>query len=83
MQQQDLSQFVEIPWDALELDILHALVEEFVTREGTDYGDVERSLDQKVRQVIAGVKAKQYVILFDLVMQGSTQYILLILNVKA
>ena len=62
--------FLEIPWDALETDILHALVEEFVSREGTDYGSVELSLTEKVEQVISGVKNKRYVILFDQEMQS-------------
>jgi len=62
--------FVEVPWDALETDTLTALVEEFVSREGTDYGDVELSLDQKVQQVVAGLKNKGYVILFDQELQS-------------
>lgn len=62
--------FVEVPWDALEEDTLQALVEEFVSREGTDYGDVEVSLHHKVQQVISGIKNKQYVILFDQEMQS-------------
>lgn len=62
--------FIEIPWDALEEDVLHSLVEEFVTREGTDYGDVEMSLEQKTSQVIHGLKNKNYVIIFDQEMQS-------------
>ena len=62
--------FLEIPWDALEADVLHALVEEFVSREGTDYGNVELSLTEKAEQVISGVKNKRYVILFDQQMQS-------------
>ena len=62
--------FLEIPWDALDTDILHALVEEFVSREGTDYGNVELSLADKTEQVISGVKNKRYAILFDQEMQN-------------
>lgn len=60
-----MDNLVEIPWDALEPATLDALVEEFVTRDGTDYGEQEASLAQKVSQVIAGIKRKDYVILFD------------------
>ena len=63
-------QFLEVPWDALEADTLRALVEEFVTREGTDYGEVELSLEQKVDRVIDGFRNKKYLILFDQEMQS-------------
>jgi hypothetical protein len=39
---------VEVPHDALAPETLRSLTEEFVTRDGTDYGDRERSLDEKV-----------------------------------
>lgn len=65
----DMAGFIEIPWDALASDTLQGLVEEFVTREGTDYGDVVLSLDSKVSQVVAGLKDKRYVIIFDQEMQ--------------
>lgn len=58
------SSFIEIPWDALPADTLNALVEEFVTREGTDYGEQEVTLERKVMQVINGIKRKEYVIVF-------------------
>lgn len=59
------SERLEIPWDALAPDTLNALVEEFVTRDGTDYGEQEISLDRKVAQVVAGLRRRDYVILFD------------------
>ncbi|MDF2179230.1 YheU family protein [Aliiglaciecola sp. CAU 1673] len=40
-----------IPIDQLEKDTLHAVIESFVLREGTDYGDSECSLSDKVEQV--------------------------------
>ena len=56
---------IEIPWDALAQDTLNALVEEFVTRDGTDYGEQEIALERKVLQVIQGIKRKEYMIVFD------------------
>jgi len=64
-----MSSFVEIPWDALPKATLMSVVEEFVSREGTDYGDVDVSMSSKVEQVIQGIKGKQYVIIFDEEMQ--------------
>jgi len=32
---------VKIPYDQLSPEALHGVVEEFVTRNGTDYGEVE------------------------------------------
>ncbi len=40
-----------IPWQELEADTLENLIETFVLREGTDYGEQERSLVQKVADV--------------------------------
>nr|WP_245250855.1 YheU family protein [Pantoea endophytica] len=42
---------VIIPWQELEADTLENLIETFVLREGTDYGEQERSLLQKVTDV--------------------------------
>lgn len=40
-----------IPWQQLEPATLTSLIESFVLREGTDYGEYERSLEQKVNDV--------------------------------
>lgn len=40
-----------IPWQQLEPATLNSLIESFVLREGTDYGEHERSLEQKVNDV--------------------------------
>lgn len=60
-----MDNLIEIPWDALPADTLDALVEEFVTREGTDYGEQEIALERKVAQVVAGIRRREYVIVFD------------------
>ncbi|MFT7220656.1 MAG: hypothetical protein ACI8Z1_002275 [Candidatus Azotimanducaceae bacterium] len=39
-----------IPWESLSDDALAGVIEEFVTREGTDYG-YEVSLEEKYREV--------------------------------
>ena len=40
-----------IPWQDLSPETLDNLIESFVLREGTDYGEHERSLEQKVNDV--------------------------------
>lgn len=39
---------MDIPYQQLSADTLDAILEEFATREGTDYGDVTYTLAQKV-----------------------------------
>ncbi len=42
---------MEIPWRKLSEEALVAVVEEFVSREGTEYGARDYSLAEKVAQV--------------------------------
>ena len=44
-------QLMIIPWKDLDRETLDNLIESFVLREGTDYGEHERSLTQKVADV--------------------------------
>lgn len=40
-----------IPWQDLSPETLENLIESFVLREGTDYGEHERTLEQKTADV--------------------------------
>ncbi|WP_165461636.1 YheU family protein [Atlantibacter sp.] len=40
-----------IPWQSLDPETLENIIEAFVLREGTDYGEHERSFSDKVSQV--------------------------------
>jgi uncharacterized protein YheU (UPF0270 family) len=42
---------VRIPYDALSPDALRGVIESFVLREGTDYGDHEATFESKVDDV--------------------------------
>jgi uncharacterized protein YheU (UPF0270 family) len=55
----------EISPDALSPEALRGLLEEFVTRDGTDYGAVERGLEEKIAQVMAQLRAGEARIVFD------------------
>jgi uncharacterized protein len=45
--------------------VLRAVIESFVLREGTDYGEKELSLDDKVARVINQLKRREVQIVFD------------------
>ena len=54
-----------IPHTQLSADTLDNLIREFVLREGTDYGDIEVSLDTKVNQVREQLKQGKLVITYS------------------
>jgi uncharacterized protein YheU (UPF0270 family) len=56
---------VVVPYTELAADLLHAVVESFVLREGTDYGEKEFSLEAKVAHVIGQLKRGEARIVFD------------------
>ncbi len=56
---------VEVPHTALAEDLLRAVIESFVLREGTDYGERELSLDDKVRRVVRLLERGDARIVFD------------------
>lgn len=54
-----------IPYEQINPDALRGLVEEFVSRDGTDYGWNETSLATKVTQVLQQIKQGLVVIVYD------------------
>ena len=54
-----------VPWKALPADTLTNLIEEFVTRDGTDYGDQEIPTSTKVEQVRNQLKKQEAFVVFD------------------
>jgi uncharacterized protein YheU (UPF0270 family) len=56
---------VRVDHRALRPDTLRRLVEEFVTRDGTDYGEVEVDLEARARAALAALEAGEVVIVFD------------------
>jgi len=55
----------EVSPDDLSPQALRGLLEEFVTRDGTDYGAIERGLEEKIAQVMAQLRAGEARIVFD------------------
>jgi len=54
-----------IPYEQLAEDTLMNLIEEFIGREGTDYGEQEVSRETKSRQVHQQLACGKAVILYD------------------
>lgn len=62
---QNSAEPVVVPHTELGPDLLRAVIESFVLREGTDYGERELSLDQKVARVIRQLERGEAQIVFD------------------
>lgn len=60
-----MAQFVAVPLARLQADVLQALLEDFASRDGTDYGEQERTLDDKVARLGSQLKAGELQILYD------------------
>jgi uncharacterized protein YheU (UPF0270 family) len=56
---------VDVPYTELPPDLLQAVIESFVLREGTDYGEKEFSLEDKVARVITQLRRGEAKIIFD------------------
>jgi len=56
---------VEIPHGELDRNTLRRLVEEYVTRDGTDYGSRERTLEEKVEDVLRQLHRGEVRVVFD------------------
>ena len=56
---------IEIPFKRLDNDVLTAIIEEFVLREGTDYGAQEANFENKVTQVRSQLESGDVLITYD------------------
>ena len=56
---------VVVPHSALSAELLRAVVESFVLREGTDYGEREYSLEHKCDEVLAQLQRGEARIFYD------------------
>ncbi|MGB0940923.1 MAG: YheU family protein [Marinomonas sp.] len=54
-----------IPFDSLEAETLNNILVEVVTRDGTDYGNYDVSLEQKCQQAHLMLKNQQAFLVFD------------------
>ena len=54
-----------IPVNKLSAKALQGVIEEFISRSGTDYGAIEASLETSIRQVKAKLNNGSAVLVFD------------------
>lgn len=57
---------VEVPYKQIEPDTLRRMIQEFVTRDGSDWAETGCTLEDKVEQVLQQLKLKQIKVVFDL-----------------
>jgi uncharacterized protein YheU (UPF0270 family) len=67
----DDERFVPVDYRDLSPQALRGLIEEFVSREGTDYGLKERSFETKVRDVERQLESGEARIVFDLLQESA------------
>jgi uncharacterized protein YheU (UPF0270 family) len=60
-----MAQFVLVPFARLEVEVLQALLEDYATRDGTDYGDRELTTQEKVDRLQRQLGAGDLQILYD------------------
>jgi uncharacterized protein YheU (UPF0270 family) len=60
-----MAEFVLVPAQRLAAKVLQALLEEYASRDGTDYGERECTLDEKVSQLLRQVRSDELQILYD------------------
>lgn len=56
---------MRIPYQQLDEITLNNLIEQYILREGTDYGEIEFSLQQKTQQILKQIKNKQIIIMYS------------------
>ena len=54
-----------VPWQDINPDTLNHLLEEFASRDGTDYGAYETRLADKVAQLEIQLKQKRIVVVYS------------------
>ncbi|MDC9720721.1 MAG: YheU family protein [Gammaproteobacteria bacterium] len=54
-----------IPWQDINPDTLNRLLEEFASRDGTDYGAYETSLEDKVAQLKLQLEQKRILVVYS------------------
>jgi hypothetical protein len=66
------NEYLELSLDQLSKEALQGIIENYITREGTDYGAGEYSLEQKVGQVMRQLQAAKAMIVYDPITESCT-----------
>jgi uncharacterized protein YheU (UPF0270 family) len=60
---------LEVPYDRIHPETLRNMIQEFVTRDGADWGDAGCTLEDKVEQVLRQLRDRKVKVVFDLTSQ--------------
>lgn len=55
----------EVPWQQLSTEALDGVISSIVEREGTDYGEVEATFEDKKRQIYHQLQVGELLVVFD------------------
>lgn len=59
-------QGIVVPYDQINPATLRTMIQEFVSRDGADWGDAHGTLEEKVKQVLAQLNSGRVQVVFDL-----------------
>lgn len=60
-----MAAFVEVPYQRLDPAVLAALLEDYASRDGTDYGEREHTLEDKTAQLRDQLARGDLALLYD------------------
>jgi len=61
-----MAQLLRIPLERVDADVLQAMLEDYASRDGTDYGERELSLGEKVSNLMRQLDKGSLAIVYDL-----------------
>jgi uncharacterized protein YheU (UPF0270 family) len=56
---------MDIPIESLSAEALHGVIDEFILREGTDYGAIEATLERKRREILSQLQSGEAKLVYD------------------
>lgn len=57
---------IEVPYERLDPETLRNMIQEFVSRDGADWGEVGGALEDKVAQVMQQLRSRKVKVVFEL-----------------
>jgi uncharacterized protein YheU (UPF0270 family) len=61
-----MAQLLRIPLERVDTDVLQAMLQDYASRDGTDYGERELSLAEKVSNLMRQLDTGSLAIVYDL-----------------
>ena len=62
---------IEVPYQDINPETLRNMIEEFVSRDGSDWGDTGGSMEDKIKQVLRQFEAGKIKVVYDLTSQSA------------